>query len=213
MVILFGLQDFALELPHLAGDLAKLTIHGGLGLVVGRFLLHILDLNLLEVLPHGAECLDLRCQFVLLLLELGVDLGNDRGDLVKGFALGLVHVGLLHRGFLQHGLCLAQAGRRGILGLQDLLRAEQHRHLMPEVAELGLQSLELGRLVPERGGVVLELLLLHELVTLHLLVLALLHVELLAQAVALLVQLLLVLHDHLLLLRDEVRLLLVHREP
>mmetsp|Transcript_74705 Transcript_74705/g.211351 ORF Transcript_74705/g.211351 Transcript_74705/m.211351 type:complete len:403 (-) Transcript_74705:971-2179(-) len=213
VVALLGLEHVALELLDLARDLAQLPVHSGLGLVVGGLLLQVLDLDLLEVLAHRAEGLDLGRELVLLLLELRVDLGDDGGDLVQGLALGLVHVRLVHGGLLEHGLGLTHARRRGVLGLQDLLRALEHCDLVPQLAELRLQALELRRLVAQRRGVVLELVALHEFVALHLLVLALLHREILGEVVAVLLEVLLVLQDHLLLLRDQGGLLLVHGEP
>mmetsp|Transcript_25027 Transcript_25027/g.70527 ORF Transcript_25027/g.70527 Transcript_25027/m.70527 type:complete len:285 (+) Transcript_25027:508-1362(+) len=213
VVVLLRLEDLALELLHLARCLGEIAVHARFGLVVRTLLLEVLHLNLLKVLAHRPERLDLRRELVLLLLELGVDLLHDRGDLVQGLALRLVDLGLLDGGLLEHRLRLAQAHGRGVLRLQELLRPDQDGHLVPELAQLGLQLLESGRLVAQRRGVVFELVALHELVPLHLLVFALLRGQLPAKIVPLLLQRLLLLEHDLLLLRHEVRLLLVDREP
>mmetsp|Transcript_42301 Transcript_42301/g.111897 ORF Transcript_42301/g.111897 Transcript_42301/m.111897 type:complete len:579 (+) Transcript_42301:425-2161(+) len=209
MVVLLSLQHLALQLPDLARQLGQLGVHRRLRLVVGALLLEVLNLHLLEVLPHGSQSLDLRCQLVLRVLQLGVDLLHDAGDLVERLALCLVHLRLLYRGLLEHRLRLPHPGGSRILGLQELLRPDKHRNLVPQLAQLRLEPLELRRLVPQGRRVVFELVALHELVPLHLLVLALLRGELVAQSVALLLQLLLVGHHELLLLCDEVGLLLV----
>mmetsp|Transcript_28444 Transcript_28444/g.60323 ORF Transcript_28444/g.60323 Transcript_28444/m.60323 type:complete len:299 (+) Transcript_28444:927-1823(+) len=83
---------------------------------------------------------------------------------------------------------------------------------MAELAQFSLEALELRRLIPERRGIVLKLVALHELVPLHLLVLALLHGQLLVLDIALLFELLLFLQHRFLLLRHKVRLLLVDRK-
>mmetsp|Transcript_109063 Transcript_109063/g.314147 ORF Transcript_109063/g.314147 Transcript_109063/m.314147 type:complete len:324 (+) Transcript_109063:287-1258(+) len=212
VVLPLGVLDLVGELLHLAGDLPQVAVHAGLRLLVGALFLEVLHLDLLEVLPHRAQGLDLRRELVLLLLQLRVDLGDDARDLVQGLALELVHLRLLDGGLLQRHLGLPEAVRRGVLGPQDVFRSDEHRDLMPELAELGLELLELRGLVAQRGGVVLELLAVHVLVPLHLFVLPLLGGELLAELVPHLLKLLLLLERELLFLGHVFRLLLVHRQ-
>mmetsp|Transcript_57174 Transcript_57174/g.121579 ORF Transcript_57174/g.121579 Transcript_57174/m.121579 type:complete len:337 (-) Transcript_57174:368-1378(-) len=121
-------------------------------------------------------------------------------------------MGLLDAHFLQCLLGLAHALRGGVFGLQVLLLPRKLSNLRPELTKLSLQFLERGRLLSKALRVVLELLLVHVLVSLCLFELSFFLGQLLAEGVALILKLFLVLQHCLLLLGNEVGLLLVDRE-